>query len=92
MQAVFLLSFVLRASWAGRFADRHSKGRVLAVGNAIKALGAAIGALIAGFETLIDYRVVGSSSSPPPSLHGACRPKTLCRKGNRATSSEARLP
>lgn len=57
MQAAFLLSFVLLAPWVGRFADRHAKGRVLAVGNAIKALGAIL--LLAEFEPLLAYGIVG---------------------------------
>lgn len=57
MQASFFLSFVLLAPWVGRLADRLAKGRVLGVGNIIKALGALL--LLAGFNPLLAYGIVG---------------------------------
>lgn len=57
LQASFLLAFVLLAPWVGPFADRHPKRTVLAVGNAVKALGT--GLLLVGLEPLAAYAVVG---------------------------------
>lgn len=57
LQASFLVAFVLLAPWVGRFADQHSKGRVLTWGNALKATGALL--LLFGVEPLLAYAVVG---------------------------------
>jgi LPLT family lysophospholipid transporter-like MFS transporter len=57
LQASFLLAFVVLAPWVGRFADEHAKGRVLTVGNALKAGGALL--LLVGVDPLLAYGVVG---------------------------------
>lgn len=57
LQASFLIAFVVLAPWVGRFADRHSKGRVLSWGNALKAGGALM--LLIGIEPLLAYAIVG---------------------------------
>lgn len=57
LQGAFLLAFVVLAPWVGRFADRHVKGRVLMIGNGLKAAGAAL--LFVGVEPLLAYALVG---------------------------------
>ncbi len=57
LQASFLLAFVVLAPWVGRFADRHPKAKVLAIGNGLKLLGAIL--LWAGVDPLVSYAVVG---------------------------------
>ncbi len=57
LQGAFLLAFVVLAPWVGRFADRQAKGRVLMIGNALKAAGAAL--LFVGVEPLLAYALVG---------------------------------
>lgn len=57
LQASFLIAFVVLAPWVGRFADHHSKGRVLSWGNALKALGTLL--LLLGIDPLLAYAVVG---------------------------------
>lgn len=57
LQASFLLAFVLLAPWVGRFADQHTKGRVLTWGNGLKAAGTLL--LLAGIDPLLAYAVVG---------------------------------
>ncbi len=57
LQGSFLLAFVVLAPWVGRFADHHPKSAVLAWGNGLKALGAAL--LLAGVDPLAAYAVVG---------------------------------
>jgi LPLT family lysophospholipid transporter-like MFS transporter len=57
LQGAFLLAFVVLAPWVGRFADRQVKGRVLMIGNGLKAAGAAL--LFVGVEPLLAYALVG---------------------------------
>jgi LPLT family lysophospholipid transporter-like MFS transporter len=57
LQASFLVAFVLLAPWVGRFADQHTKGRVLTWGNGLKASGALL--LLLGVEPLLAYAIVG---------------------------------
>lgn len=57
LQASFLVAFVLLAPWVGRFADQHTKGRVLTWGNALKAAGTLL--LLIGIDPLLAYAVVG---------------------------------
>lgn len=57
LQASFLVAFVALAPWVGRLADRHSKRSVLALGNALKAVGT--GLLLTGLDPLLAYGVVG---------------------------------
>jgi LPLT family lysophospholipid transporter-like MFS transporter len=57
LQSAFLVAFVLLAPWVGSFADARPKPRVLLVGNAIKAAGAA--AMLAGLEPIAAYALVG---------------------------------
>ena len=57
LQASFLVAFVVLAPWVGRLADEHAKGRVLTLGNALKAGGALL--LLLGVDPLLAYGVVG---------------------------------
>jgi LPLT family lysophospholipid transporter-like MFS transporter len=57
LQASFLVAFVVLAPWVGRLADRRSKRSVLALGNALKAVGT--GLLLSGLDPLLAYAVVG---------------------------------
>ena len=61
LQASFLLAFVVLAAWAGPFADRRSKPRVLLAGNVLKAGGA--GLMIAGVEPMLAYAVIGTGAA-----------------------------
>lgn len=61
LQSVFLVAYVILAPWAGGFADRHPKSRVLLIANLIKALGT--GLLLLGVEPLIAYCLVGSGAA-----------------------------
>lgn len=57
LQAVFLIPFVLAAPFAGVFADRHDKTRVLLLANGIKMLGVLL--FLIQVSPLIAYAVVG---------------------------------
>lgn len=57
LQSVFLVAFVLLAPWVGPFADRRPKPHVLLIGNACKAVGAAM--MLLQVDPLIAYLLVG---------------------------------
>lgn len=57
LQAAFLVAFVVLAPWVGSFADSRPKPRVLLIGSALKAAGAA--AMLAGLEPIAAYALVG---------------------------------
>ncbi|HET8699104.1 MAG TPA: lysophospholipid transporter LplT [Gammaproteobacteria bacterium] len=57
LQSAFLVAFVVLAPWVGVFADTRPKPRVLLIGNAFKAAGAA--AMLAGIEPIAAYALVG---------------------------------
>jgi LPLT family lysophospholipid transporter-like MFS transporter len=57
LQAIFVLSFILLAPFVGVFADSHSKGRVMMLGNGLKLIGAA--SLILDVYPLWGYALVG---------------------------------
>ena len=57
LQSVFLVAFVLLAPWAGWFADRYPKSRMLIIANLIKAAGASL--LLLNVEPLLAYSLVG---------------------------------
>ena len=61
LQSSFLVAFVLLAPWVGAFADQYPKARVLIIANMIKAIGA--GLLMANFDPLIAYAVVGMGAA-----------------------------
>lgn len=61
LQSVFLAAYVLLAPWAGAYADRHPKARVLIAANLLKALGA--GLLLLQVEPLLAYAVVGAGAA-----------------------------
>lgn len=57
LQGAFLVAFVVLAPWAGPFADRNPKPRVLLAGNLLKAAGA--GLMFLGVEPIAAYALVG---------------------------------
>ena len=57
LQAIFVLPFILLAPFVGVFADSHSKGRVMMLGNGLKLIGAA--SLILDVYPLWGYALVG---------------------------------
>lgn len=57
LQASFLVAFVVLAPWVGRFADQHSKGKVLTWGNGLKLGGTLL--LLLGIDPLFAYALVG---------------------------------
>ncbi len=57
LQAIFVLPFVLLAPFVGVFADSHSKGRIMMLGNGLKLIGAA--SLIFDLYPLWGYALVG---------------------------------
>jgi LPLT family lysophospholipid transporter-like MFS transporter len=61
LQGAFLVAFVLLAPWAGPFADRLSKPRVLLAGNLLKAAGAAL--MFVGVEPIVAYALVGTGAA-----------------------------
>jgi len=61
LQSAFLVAFVVFAPWVGAFADARSKPRVLLMGNALKAAGAA--AMLAGVEPIAAYAIVGAGAA-----------------------------
>src|SRR4051812_37444473 len=61
LQSAFLVAFVVFAPWVGGFADARSKPRVLLIGNALKAAGAA--AMLAGAEPIAAYAIVGAGAA-----------------------------
>jgi LPLT family lysophospholipid transporter-like MFS transporter len=61
LQAAFLVAFVLLAPWAGPFADRQSKPRVLLAGNLLKAAGASL--MFVGVEPIAAYALVGTGAA-----------------------------
>jgi len=69
LQASFLVSYVLIAPWAGRFADARPKPRVLFGANVIKAVGA--GMLLFHVEPLIAYAMIGlGAAAYSPAKYG----------------------
>jgi LPLT family lysophospholipid transporter-like MFS transporter len=61
LQGAFLVAFVLLAPWAGPFADRLSKPRVLLAGNLLKAAGASL--MFVGVEPIAAYALVGTGAA-----------------------------
>lgn len=61
LQGSFLVAFVLLAPWAGPFADRQSKPRVLLAGNLLKAAGASL--MFFGVEPIAAYALVGTGAA-----------------------------
>lgn len=61
LQSVFLVAFVMLAPWAGSFADRFPKSRVMIFANLVKASGS--GLLLMGIEPLMAYCVVGMGAA-----------------------------
>ncbi|MCY9661128.1 lysophospholipid transporter LplT [Paenibacillus chondroitinus] len=57
VQASFLVAFVVLAPFVGAIADKHSKSRVLLVGNAIKSFG--IIAMFLHVDPAVSYGIVG---------------------------------
>ncbi|MBA2939216.1 lysophospholipid transporter LplT [Paenibacillus sp. CGMCC 1.16610] len=57
VQASFLVAFVVLAPFVGAIADKHSKSRVLLVGNAIKSIG--IIAMFLHVDPAVSYGIVG---------------------------------
>lgn len=61
LQGAFLVAFVVLAPWAGPFADRQPKPRVLLAGNLLKAAGA--GLMFVGVEPMAAYALVGTGAA-----------------------------
>jgi len=69
LQGCFLIAFVVLAPWVGSFADTHSKPHVLMLANIIKGIGALT--MLAGFEPLIAYAIVGiGAATYSPAKYG----------------------
>lgn len=61
LQGAFLVAFVVLAPWAGPFADRKPKPRVLLAGNLLKAAGACL--MFFGVEPIAAYALVGTGAA-----------------------------
>lgn len=57
LQSVFLIAYIVFAAWAGPFADKYPKPRVLIIGNLIKASGVCL--ILLHVDPLIAYALVG---------------------------------
>ncbi|RYD05949.1 hypothetical protein N752_06805 [Desulforamulus aquiferis] len=60
VQSAFLLSYIVLAPWVGRIADKHSKAKVLILGNIIKSFGILM--LIFDVNPVLCYAVVGTGA------------------------------